>query len=307
MISALGLSTGKGEVADSGGELRVQSFYPKVSRPKQQPSPQERKLHTSDHPALPSWSGSSQEAEGRAFQQSARTSMMHLDYAYIQQPQDAKPTTILTWVESLTGLAGSLMTTEKGHTAHQLDAVIYFLTRNGFASSTLQCDGEPALVQLVEEIGKQTNLPLDRSPACSNQHEAWQKSLFAQFRALLLDFCHRYKLHPSQVMIGSSLGKHMLRHAEWLLNRFQLSSSDNKTSFHRRWGIAFTSAVIPFGELVLAQDQSLAFWLGRCEATDQHILAKLGLAFPPIANHELVLVQPPTELVQDPDSHALAA
>ena len=75
-------------------------------------------------------------------------------------------------------------------------------------------------------------------------------------------------------MIGTSLGKHMLRHAEWLLNRFQLSSSDNKTSFHRRWGIAFTSTVLPFGELVLAQDQSLAFWLGRCEATDQHILAK---------------------------------
>ena len=165
------------------------------------------------------------------------------------------------------------MTTKKGPTAHPLVAVINSITRNGFASSTLQCDGEPALVQLVEETSKQTSLPLARSPALSHQHEAWQKSLFTQFRALLLDFCHRYKLHPSQVMIGSSLGKHMLRHAEWLLNRFQLSSSDNKTSFHRRWGIAFTSAVIPLGELVLAQDQSLAFWLGRCEATDQHILA----------------------------------
>ena len=53
MISALNLDIGKGEVAFSGGELRAQSFYPKVSRPKQQHSPQERKLHTSDHPALP--------------------------------------------------------------------------------------------------------------------------------------------------------------------------------------------------------------------------------------------------------------
>ena len=75
------------------------------------------------------------------------------------------------------------------------------------------------------------------------------------------------------ILIGSSLGKHMLRRAEWLLNRLQLSS-DNKTSSHRRWGIAFTSTVLPFGELVLAQDQSLASWLARCEATDQHILAK---------------------------------
>ena len=66
----------------------------------------------------------------------------------------------------------------------------------------------------------------------------------------------------------------MLRHAVWLLNMFQLHSSDNKTSFQRRWGIASNSAVLPFDKLVLAQDQSLAIWLGRCESTDEHILAK---------------------------------
>ena len=64
----------------------------------------------------------------------------------------------------------------------------------------------------------------------------------------------------------------MLRHAEQLLNRFQLQS-DNKTSFHRRWGTAYNNSVLPFGELVLAQDQTLAIWLGRCEASDEHILA----------------------------------
>ena len=140
--------SGKGEAADSGGELRVQSFYPKISRPTQQPSAQERELHSSDHPALQSWSGGSQEAKGRAFQHHARTSMIHLDYGYIQQPRDQKPTAILTWVESLTGLAGSLMTTEKGHTTQQLDAVLNFITRNGFASSNLQCDGDPAWYSL---------------------------------------------------------------------------------------------------------------------------------------------------------------
>ena len=117
----------------------------------------------------------------------------------------------------------------------------------------------------------------------------WRRSLFAQFRALLFDFCHRYKLQPSDVKIGGSLSQHMLRHAVWLLNRFQLHSSDNKTSFQRRWGIAYSSPVLPFGELVLAQTQhaesakldhrlqpqrSLAIWLGRCEATGEHILAK---------------------------------
>ena len=66
----------------------------------------------------------------------------------------------------------------------------------------------------------------------------------------------------------------MLRHAVCLLNRFQLHASDNKTSFQRRWGTAYSNSVLPFGELVLAQDQNLAIWLGRCEPTDDHILAK---------------------------------
>ena len=71
----------------------------------------------------------------------------------------------------------------------------------------------------------------------------------------------------------------MFRHAVWLLNMFQLHSSDNKTSFHRRWSIAYSSSVLPFGELVLVQDHrlqpqsSLAIWLGRCEDTNEHILA----------------------------------
>ena len=185
------------------------------------------------------------------------------------------------------------MTAKKGITQAQLDAVITFIKRQGFSQSTLQCDGEPALVKLVEEIGKQTSLPTRQSPAYSHQSQAyvegWHRSLFAQFRALLFDFCHRYKLEPSDIKMGGSFSQHMLRHAVWLLNRFQLHSSDQKTSFQRRWGVPFSNPVLPFGELVLAQTQhaesakldhrlqpqrSLAIWLGRCEATGEHILAK---------------------------------
>ena len=292
------LVPGKEEVADTGGEPHATSFHPKYLRQPKQPSKQERELHNMTHIPFQPWCVVCQEAKGRASQHkkqktSTKTSKIQLDYAYIRQPQDKEPTTILTWVESLTGLAGSLMTTKKGITQPQLDAVVTFIKRQGFAQSTLQCDGEPALVKLVEEIGKQTSLPTRQSPAYSHQSQAyvegWHRSLFAQFRALLFDFCHRYKLQPSDVKIGGSLSQHMLRHAVWLLNRFQLHSSDQKTSFQRRWGIAYSSPVLPFGELVLAQTQhaesakldhrlqpqrSLAIWLGRCEATGEHILAK---------------------------------
>ena len=259
------------------GKLQATGFHPYHQQPKQ-PSMRERELHNTTHIPSQPWCVVCQEAKVRASQHkqrtSAKTSNIQLDYAYISQPPDKEPTTIVIWVESLTGLAGSLMTTKKGPTAQELDAVVTFIRSQGFAHSTLQCDEEPALVKLVEEIGKQTSLPTTQSPALTQKLEGWQRSLFTQFRALLFDFCRRYKLHPSGLMIGSSLGQHMLTHAVWLLNRFQLHSSDNKTSFQRRWGTTYSSPVLPFGELVLAQDQSLAIWLGRCEATDVHILAK---------------------------------
>ena len=275
--SSFDLSCSTTALVASGGEP-LQSFYSKTSGPNK-PILQTRVLQDKDPTASHSWCVGSPGAKGPALEQkkgalSPRTSQIQLDYLYIKQPQDKEPTAILTWVESLTCLAGSLLAPKKGPTAQQLDAVVTFIASNGFASSTLQCDGEPALVKLMEKIRQQTSLPLDQSSPTSHQHEAWQQSLLAQFRALLFDFCRRYKFQPSEVMISSSLGQHMLRHAEWLLNRFQLSSSDSKTSFQRRWGIASTSTVLPFGELVLAPDQSSAFWLGRCEVTDQHILAK---------------------------------
>ena len=262
------LMSSQEEVADSGGELYTTSILLYPQQPIQ-PFTQARELHNMTTIPFP-WCVVPQEARDKA---STKTSIIQLDYAYIKQSQDKEPTTILTWVESLTGRAGSLITPTKGPTTQQLTAVVTFITKQGFEQSILQCDGEPALVKLVEEIGKQTSLSTSQSPACNQRSEEWQSNLFAQFRALLLDFCSRHKLQPSDVHIGGSLSQHMLRHAEWLLNRFQLHSSDNKTSFHRRWGIDYSSSVLLFGGLVLSQDLSLAIWLGRCESSDEHILA----------------------------------
>ena len=115
------LVPGKEEVADTGGEPQATSFHPKYLRQPKQPSKQERELHNMTHIPFQSCCVVCQEAKGRASQHkkqkaSTKTSKIQLDYAYIRQPQDKEPTSILTWVESLTGLAGSLMTTKKGIT-----------------------------------------------------------------------------------------------------------------------------------------------------------------------------------------------
>ena len=156
------LTPSKEEVADLGGELQAHSFHPHHYQQTDQSSAQERKLHNVNHIHPEHGCVVDQEAKDKA---SIKTSNIQLAYAYIRQPQDCEPTLILTWLESFTGLAGSLITTKKGPTAQQLDAVVTFISRQGLAHSTLQCDGEPALVKLMEDTGKQTGMPTRQSPA----------------------------------------------------------------------------------------------------------------------------------------------
>ena len=103
------------EVADSGGELYTTSFLLYPFRQPKQPLTQQRELHNMTQPPSQPWWGVVQEAKGKA---STTTSYIQLDYAYIRQSQDSEPTTILTWVESLTGLGGSLMIEQRRDQLH---------------------------------------------------------------------------------------------------------------------------------------------------------------------------------------------
>ena len=114
----------RGEVADSGGELQ-DSFHPYHPQQPDQPSTSERELHNMTHIPSPPWCVVCQEAKGRLYQKkkqrtSAKTSKIQLAYAYVRKPENDEPTVILTWVESLTGLAGSIMSMNKGSTRNSL-------------------------------------------------------------------------------------------------------------------------------------------------------------------------------------------
>ena len=103
--------TSKDEVAVAGGEPKV-SCCPEPRQPQQQLTTQERELHTTTHIPSSSWCVECQEAKERAvqlrnLQPSIKTSTIQLQYVYMRQPQAKEPTMILTWVESLTGLAAA--------------------------------------------------------------------------------------------------------------------------------------------------------------------------------------------------------
>ena len=296
------LVPGRKEVADAGGEPQSESFNPKYLRQPRQPSKQERELHNMTHIPFQPWCVVCQEAKGRASQHrkqraSTKTSKIQLDYAYIRQPQDKEPTTILTWVESLTGLAGSLMTAKKGVTQAQLDAVITFIKRQGLSQSTLQCDGEPALVKLVEEIGKQTSLPTRQSPAYTGPTAINHKLMWKDGTAAC---SHSFELCCLTSVTATSLNLPKSRWEEALasicfvmlcgcLIAFSFIRAIRRQAFKEDGECLSAFLSYPLGSLFLAQTQhaesakldhrlqpqrSLAIWLGRCEATGEHILAK---------------------------------
>ena len=97
------------EDAAKGGEPKV-SLYPVRWQP-QRLATHERALHIENH--MPSsrcvecYEAKARASQLRNSQTSIMTSTIQLQYAYMRQPQDQKPTMILTWVESVTGLACS--------------------------------------------------------------------------------------------------------------------------------------------------------------------------------------------------------
>ena len=113
------LVPGREEVADAGGEPQSESFHPRYLRQPKQPSKQERELHNMTHIPFQPWCVVCQEAKGRASQHrkqraSTKTSKIQLDYAYIRQPQEKEPTTILTWRGKLDRTCGQLDDNKEG-------------------------------------------------------------------------------------------------------------------------------------------------------------------------------------------------
>ena len=121
-----------------------------------------------------------------------------MDYGFLQDPHlpprspQQRPLTILTMLETTTGLANGILTTRKGDTTHQRQQIKKWITTNGFANSTLQTDSEAAILQLGEHVACELGLRFSASPPHSHQSngavERLHRSLFDQLRAVRLQW-----------------------------------------------------------------------------------------------------------------------
>ena len=147
------------------------------------PLQSEQDAHALTHQPFRSWCRVCQQAKGRVGQhrqqhQEGDISIIQLDYTFMYDPhqapqQSGRPHTytILTAIESTTGLCTAVLTSKKSYTPHQAAQLHRWIVKHGFTKSILQSDAETSLMQLVNTVSSELNLPTRVSPPCSHQSQ----------------------------------------------------------------------------------------------------------------------------------------
>eukprot|EP00971_Amphidinium_carterae_P306775 6096581-Amphidinium_carterae.2 len=82
-------------------------------------------------------------------------SILQLDYAYIGSNKKWQVHTIVTGVETTTGMCLAILSTsKKGPTKYQLTQIKKLVMENGFGQTIIQLDNEEAILQFAQEAAR---------------------------------------------------------------------------------------------------------------------------------------------------------
>ena len=197
--------------------------------------------------------------------------------------------TILTAIESITGLGLAVLTSKKGYTPHQAAQLQRWMIKRGFTKSVLQTDHETSLMQLVSTVATALKLPTIVSPPYSHQSqgkvERFHRNLFDQLHTTRLQWSKDLNIEPH--MLPPESLPWALHHSIFILNNYLVHSS-GKTSHFENYRYNYCSNIVHFGEIVLGDVRSIptqklrlrnqhqkprGIWLSRDLITNEHILA----------------------------------
>ena len=262
-------------------------------RPKGLPAPgeptlTERREHELTHLPFRSWCPTCVRAKSK--QNRSRTlktkqPVSQLDYAFLGDNSENPRVTLVTAIDLLSGLGLSCVAPSKGRSVNAQAELRRFALETGRTFGILQIDPEPSLKALVAEITSEVGgLSVRHSPTGWKQAQGavgtLQSNLYAQIRALKLDLEARYP--GFDLSITHPLFSWLVKHAQWLLNRYA-QKSDGLTPFEKRWGKPYSGSLCRFAEVVhfrkvgkfpkavLAWEEGL--WLGRDTESNQHFVA----------------------------------
>ena len=150
----------------------------------------------------------------------------------------------------------------------------------------IKTDGEPSIVEIARRVPSRHNKTTTLAQTSAGGHqeiEAVERAIGtvqAQLRAYCLDVQERMKV---RVISGTQLFPWMLRLSVWTVVRYQSDQGSKQTPYERTRGCRYESALVPFGEVVMADADKMragkldsawvkAVWVGRVDKSNEHLL-----------------------------------
>ena len=168
-----------------------------------------------------------------------------------------------------------------------VEMVIRFLST--YESVEIKTDGEPSIVEVARRVQARRDRTTTLAQTSVGGHqeigavERANGTVQAQLRAYFLDVQHRMKV---RIIPGTQLFPWMLRHSVWTVVRYQSDQKTKQTPYERTRGCRYESALVPFGEVVMAKIADAdkmragkldsawveAVWVGRVDRSNEHLL-----------------------------------
>eukprot|EP00435_Cladocopium_sp_Y103_P012149 s5547_g3.t1 len=163
--------------------------------------------------------------------------------------------------------------------------VIAFCQTLGYSSVQLRCDNEPSVLQLqrlILETRQRMGLQTQATTPSAYQHgNALAENAVQRIRGLAGSLMHSLQLKLGGVVISSNhaLWTWSMRHAAWLLNRF--NPHQGLTPFEVVYGKPYDGQICEYGEPVLGFSRTMMkgnpkwrrmLFLGKVEAQDSFLL-----------------------------------
>ena len=229
---------------------------PKALKQPSEPTLTERLEHELTHLPFRPWCDvcvRSKSRQSKSRKLSMKQPVLQMDFSFLgDSPHAKEQITILNVVDVLTNMALSVVIPTKARAPYSQAELRRFVLETGRTFGILQCDPEPALKALAASVtGEVGGLSLRQTPVGWKQAQGtvgnMQATLYGQIKALRLEIEKRYGVELS---VHSALFTWVVRHAQWLINRY-LCNAEGTTAFERRWGKRYAGFLCRFGETVL--------------------------------------------------------
>ena len=272
--------SGEMEIDDDGEGAEDARMEPRADEPGDVPGAEIVRLHNLTHCPYQSWC----EVDGDIARIQMDFMFVGAEGTFVDEPR-AKATVLMVICKD----DGNLSATEVRSKTDEygVEMVIRFLST--YESVEIKTDGEPSIVEVARRVQARRDKMTYLSQTSVGGHqeigavERANGTVQAQFRAYFLDVQNRMQV---RTIPGTLLFPWMLRHSVWTVVRYQSDQRTKQTPYERTRGCRYESALVPFGEVVMAKIADAdkmragkldsawvkAVWVGRVDRSNEHLL-----------------------------------